>query len=176
MHKVLVNIRYFLTPSLIFLALLGVVIGGPWVWTGVGLFIASIIVDYATSAIKSIHCEPAGRDDDGDAYDIDWLLKIMMWVQYPVFVMLQLALVWRVYEYVTGVPFGTSEILGVTIHHGVTGWQLYGATVSAGIYLGLGIMFGHELAHTKGPTFVLARWMMALSGIAHYMHKKNGPH
>lgn len=31
-------------------------------------------------------------------------------------------------------------------------------------------MFGHELAHTKGPTFVLARWMMALSGIAHFCY------
>lgn len=170
MHKFLVNIRYFLTPSLIFLALVGLVIGGPWVWTGVGLFIASIIIDYVTSAIKSIHCEPAGTDENGELYGIDGLLKVMMWVQYPVFVMLQLALVWRVYEYVTGVPFGPSEILGVTINHGVTGWQLYGATVSAGIYLGLGIMFGHELAHTKGPTFVLARWMMALSGIAHFCY------
>ncbi len=170
MHKFLVNIRYFLTPSLIFLALVGLVIGGPWVWTGLGLFIASIIIDYVTSAIKSIHCEPAGTDDNGELYGIAGLLKAMMWVQYPVFIMLQLALVWRVYEYVTGVPFGPSEILGVTINHGVTGWQLFGATVSAGIYLGLGIMFGHELAHTKGPTFVLARWMMALSGIAHFCY------
>ena len=47
---------------------------------------------------------------------------------------------------------------------------MFGATVSAGIYMGLGIMFGHELAHTKGPTFVLARWMMALSGIAHFCY------
>ena len=31
-------------------------------------------------------------------------------------------------------------------------------------------MFGHELAHTKGPTFVLARWMMALSGISHFCY------
>ncbi len=170
MHKFLVNIRYFLTPSLIFLALVGLVIGGPWVWTGVGLFIASITVDYVTSAIKSIHCGPAGTDENGELYGIDGLLKVMMWVQYPVFVMLQLALVWRVYEYVTGVPFGPSEILGITINHEVTGWQMYGATVSAGIYLGLGIMFGHELAHTKGPTFVLARWMMALSGIAHFCY------
>lgn len=170
MHKILVNIRYFLTPSLIFLALVGVIVGGPWVWTGVGLFIASIILDYVTSAMKFIHCGPAGTDENGELYGIANLLKVMMWVQYPIFVLLQLALVWRVYEYVSGVSFGPSEILGVTIHHGVTGWELYGATVSAGIYLGLGIMFGHELAHTKGPTFVLARWMMALSGIAHFCY------
>ena len=170
MHKFLVNIRYFLTPSLIFLTLVGLVIGGPWVWTGVVLFIASIIVDYVTSAIKSIQCEPAGTDEDGELYGIGGLLKAMMWAQYPIFVALQLSLVWRVYEYVSGVPIGTTEVLGVTINQGITGWQLYGATISAGIYLGLGIMFGHELAHTKGPTFVLARWMMALSGIAHFCY------
>jgi alkane 1-monooxygenase len=148
----------------------GVVIGGPWVWTGVCLFIASIIIDAVTSAMKSVHCAPAGTDENGELYGVENLLKVMMWIQYPVFVMLQLALVWRVYEYVNGVAIGPSEILGITIHHGVTGMQMAGATISSAIYLGLGIMFGHELAHTKGPTFVLARWMMALSGIAHFCY------
>ncbi len=170
MHKFLVNIRYFETPILIFLTLVGLVIGGPWVWTGVVLLVASIIVDWATSASSLFHCEPAGRDENGDLYGIDWFLKVMMWIQYPVFVMLQLALVWRVYEFSSGNAFGPNELFGITIHHGVTGWEMYGATVSAGIYMGLGIMFGHELAHTKGPTFVLARWMMALSGIAHFCY------
>ena len=78
MHKFLVNIRYFETPSLIFLTLVGLVIGGPWVWTGVVLLIASVIIDWATSAMKSIHCGPAGRDENGDLYGIDTLLKVMM--------------------------------------------------------------------------------------------------
>ena len=170
MHKFLVNLRYFFTPSLIFLALVGVVLGGNWVWLGVCLFAAAIVVDYLTSAIKSIHCEPAGRDEDGETYGSPGLLKAMMWAQYPVFVALQLALIWRVYEYASGVPIGTMELLGVTVQTGVTGWQMVGATISAAMFLGLGIMFGHELAHTKGPTFVLARWMMALSGIAHFCY------
>ena len=170
MHKFLVNLRYFFTPSLIFLTLVGVVLGGNWVWLGVCLFVAAIIVDYLTSVIKSIHCEPAGRDEDGETWGIPGLLKAMMWAQYPIFVALQLALIWRVYEYTTGVPFGTMEVLGLTVQTGVTGWQMVGATISAAMFLGLGIMFGHELAHTKGPTFVLARWMMALSGIAHFCY------
>ena len=171
MHKFLVNIRYFLTPSLIFLSLLGVVLGGNWVWLGVALFLSSIVVDYVTSAIPSIQCAAAGRDEDGELYGSPGLLKAMMWAQYPVFVALQLALIWRVYEFTTGVPVGsTTELLGFTVASGLTGWQMFGATVSAALYLGLGIMFGHELAHTKGPTFVLARWMMALSGIAHFCY------
>jgi alkane 1-monooxygenase len=58
----------------------------------------------------------------------------------------------------------------MTLNAGTSGWELYGATVSAGMFIGLGIMFGHELAHTKGPTFVLSRWMMGLSGIAHFCY------
>jgi len=170
MHKFLVNLRYFFTPSLIFLSLVGVVLGGNWVWLGVCLFVAAIIVDYLTSAIKSIHCEPAGRDEDGETYGSPGLLKAMMWAQYPVFVALQLSLIWRVYEYTSGVPIGSMELFGLTVQTGVTGWQMIGATISAAMFLGLGIMFGHELAHTKGPTFVLARWMMALSGIAHFCY------
>tara|TARA_R110002049_G_scaffold252264_1_gene426886 strand:+ start:22324 stop:23505 length:1182 start_codon:yes stop_codon:yes gene_type:complete len=170
MHTFLVNIRYFLTPTLIVLSLLGVILGGNWVWLGVVLFASSIVADYLTSAVKSIHCEAAGRDQDGETIGIPWLLKTMMWAQYPVFVSLQLALIWRVYEYTSGVPIGSMELLGLNIQTGITGWQLAGATISASLYLGLGIMFGHELAHTKGPTFILARWMMALSGIAHFCY------
>ena len=141
MHKFLVNIRYFETPILIFATLVGLVIGGPWVWTGIVLLISSIIIDWATSASKLFHCEAAGRDENGELYGVDWFLKLMMWVQYPVFVMLQLALVWRVYEFATGNVFGPNEIFGITIHHGVTGWEMIGATISTGIYMGLGIMF-----------------------------------
>ena len=110
MHKFLVNIRYFETPALIFATLVGLVIGGPWVWTGVVLLVASVIVDWATSAMKSVHCEAAGRDENGETYGIDTLLKVMMWLQYPVFVMLQLALIWRVYEFSSGLAFGPDEI------------------------------------------------------------------
>ena len=170
MHKFLVNFRYLETPLLIFATLVGMIIGGPWVWTGVALLGASIIIDWVTSVSSKFHADPAGRDENGDLYGIASFLKVMMWIQYPIFVMLQLALVWRVYEYANGVAIGPDQIFGITIHHGLSTVGMVGATISAGIYLGLGIMFGHELAHTKGPTFVLARWMMALSGIAHFCY------
>lgn len=171
MNQALINLRYFLTPSLILMSLIGVLLGGVWVWLGVSLFIASIILDWFTSAVKSIHCNTVGVDENGDTNASPGLLKFMMWMQYPVFVALQLALVWRVYGYVNAVPLGsTVEFLGIPLQASVTGLELTGATISAALYLGLGIMFGHELAHTKGPTFVLARWMMALSGIAHFCY------
>jgi hypothetical protein len=170
MQKLLVNLRYFITPVMIFLAMLGIVAGGNWVWLGVVMFVAAIIADWITS-LTPVQAAPAGTDRNGELNGIPWLLNAMMYGQLPVFIMLQLALAWRVYEYVSGVPIGSYELLGVmSVQTGITGLQLIGATASAGIYMGLGIMFGHELAHTKGATFVLSRWMMGLSGIAHFCY------
>ncbi len=45
-----------------------------------------------------------------------------------------------------------------------------GSTVVAGLHQGLGIIFGHELSHTKGIGFTISRWMMALSGTAHFCY------
>ncbi len=59
---------------------------------------------------------------------------------------------WNGYEYTNGIDTLT----------------LVGATIGAGMHQGLGIIFGHELAHTKGFGFVISRWMMALSGTAHF--------
>ncbi len=169
MNKLLINLRYFLTPLLIVIATLGIVYGGVYSWLGVAMFIAAIILDWATSLLP-MKLEPAGVDENGELNGIPWLLNTMMYMQYPIFVLLQLSLVWRVSEYAAGVPIGTMEVLGVTINSGTTGFNLIGAAISNGMFMGLGIMFGHELSHTKGPTFVLSRWMMALSGIAHFCY------
>ncbi|MFA9460060.1 fatty acid desaturase [Thiohalorhabdus sp. Cl-TMA] len=92
-----------------------------------------------------------------------------MYAMLPIFMALQLALAARVYSYMAGVPMGITEFFGIPIQMGTTGAELVGATISAGIWLGMGIIFGHELAHTKkGFTFWLARWTMALSGAASF--------
>jgi alkane 1-monooxygenase len=41
---------------------------------------------------------------------------------------------------------------------------------SSGIFIGIGIIYGHELSHTKGFGFVISRLMMALSGSAHFCY------
>jgi alkane 1-monooxygenase len=180
LNKLLVNLRYFMTPVMIFMAMGGIVLGGHWVWFGVVMFIAAILADWITS-ITPMRAAPAGTDRNGELNGIPWLLNAMMYAQLPMFILLQLSLAWRVYEYVAGVPIGSLQVLGamqvfgvetpaLTVQTGITGVQLIGATLSAGIYMGLGIMFGHELAHTKGPTFVISRWMMGLSGIAHFCY------
>lgn len=169
MNKLMINLRYFMTPILIIVAMLGIVAGGLWSWLGVGMFLFAIVADWVSSVIP-VKLKPAGVDEDGELNGIPWLLNLMMYLQLPVFMMLQGILIWRVYEYVSGAPIGTMDVMGIPITTGTTGINLIGAAISNGMFMGLGIMFGHEMSHTKGWTFLLSRWMMALSGIAHFCY------
>ena len=74
-----------------------------------------------------------------------------MYLMLPVFLILQLIVAYKLFS-------------------GVSGVELLGTTLSAGIFLGIGIIYGHELSHTKGFSFVISRWMMALSGSAHFCY------
>jgi len=166
MKKFLINVRYFLAPLMILAAMFGVLAGGPWVWTGLALLGVGIIIDTLTKA----QTPGAGFDEDGELYGIPALHNGVMYGMLGIFVLLQITLAWRIYQYMTGVPIGESALLGLTIQDGITGSQLIGATISTGIFAGIGIIYGHELAHTKGFSFVIARWMMALSGKAHFCY------
>ena len=48
MTKFLVNIRYFLTPSLILLTLFGLLKGGNWVYLGLAMFLSLIHISEPT--------------------------------------------------------------------------------------------------------------------------------
>ena len=146
MNKLLVNIRYFIAPLLILVTLAGVLAGGAWVWTGVGLLGVGIILD------TLINVQTRGAvDENGDTLGIPWLQNTVMYMMLPVFVALQLALAYQIYN-------------------GMAGAELLGAVLSTGIFAGIGIIYGHELSHTKGVAFVISRWMMALSGSAHFCY------
>jgi alkane 1-monooxygenase len=166
MKKFLINTRYFIAPLLILSAIFGVLAGGPWVWTGVILLGAGIIIDTLTKR----QTPGAGFDDNGNTYASAGLQNGIMYGMLGAFVLLQIVLAWRVWQYVNGVPIAEASMLGFTIQEGITGSQLIGATLSSGIFAGIGIIYGHELAHTKGFSFVIARWMMALSGKAHFCY------
>ena len=162
---ILGHLVYLYTPLGIAACIWGLLHGGNWVWLGAGIFAFNIIVD---SLATGIHPKGAATNTDGKPLGVPAILNLMMYLQYPLFVCLQLALAWRVYEYVAGAPPGSGEILGVSVSHGITGWQLVGAILSAGMHQGLGIIFGHELSHTKGFGFFVSRLIMALSGAAHF--------
>lgn len=166
MKKFLINTRYFLAPLLILTTLFGVLAGGPWVWTGVALLGIGIIIDTLTTK----QTPGAGFDEEGNTNAIPYLHNATMYGMLAIFILLQVALSWRVWQYVNGVPIGETFLLGLAVQDGITGSQLIGAILSTGIFAGIGIIYGHELAHTKGFSFVIARWMMALSGKAHFCY------
>ena len=167
MKKILINIRYFLAPILIVVSMIGVLIGGPFVWVGVVLFGVGILLDTLS---MPLHTKGAGFDKNGDTNGFAGLQNAVMYIMLPVFALLQLALAWRIFQYVNGVPVEAAMFMGIPMQMGITGAQLVGATLSTGIFAGIGIIYGHELAHTKGFSFVISRLMMGLSGAAHFCY------
>ena len=166
MKKFLINIRYLIAPAFILMAMYGVFVGGPWTWTGLFLLGFGVVAD----TLMNKRTDGAGFDEEGNTNGIAAFHNGIMYAMLGIFVLLQLNLAWRVYEYASGVPLGVTEMFGISIYQGVTGIQLLGAVVSSGIFAGIGIIYGHELAHTKGFSFVIARWMMALSGSSHFCY------
>ena len=170
MKKFLINVRYLLAPALILTSLVGVVAGGLYAWTGVVLLVAGIVID------TLIRLRPAGGgfDENGDTYGIPMFQNYTMYGMLAIFVLCQIALAWRIYQYMNGVPISAGFdhlLLGfIPYQDGISGMNLWGATLSTGIFVGIGIIYGHELAHTKGFSFVISRWMMALSGKAHFCY------
>jgi len=168
MKKLLINIRYWMAPILILVTLVSVMMGGMFVWTGVVLFGVGILLDMAT---QSMHPPGAGFDENGDTYGIPTLQNTVMYVMLPVFALLQVALAWRVYQYTTGVPIEPGVLFGfLPVTMGITGADLIVAAASTGIFAGIGIIYGHELSHTKGFSFVISRLMMGLSGSSHFAY------
>jgi hypothetical protein len=169
MKKILINIRYWLAPLLIIVTLISIIMGGMFVWVGVALFGVGIILDTAT---MPYHPPGAGFDDNGDTMGIPALQNTVMYVMLPVFALLQVALAWRVMQYVDGAAITEATMVGILPFQlsGITGLELVGATLSAGIFAGIGIIYGHELAHTKGFSFVISRLMMGLSCASHFSY------
>ncbi|WP_210269837.1 fatty acid desaturase [Hyphomicrobium methylovorum] len=162
---ILGHLVYLYTPLGVLACVVGILLGGHWAWLGVAIFGFNIVVDTLTSGL---HLRGAAADKDGSPAGIPAVLNSMMYMQLISFIALQLALAWRVYQYVAGVPIETMTWNGYEFTNGIDLITLVGATLSAGMHQGLGIMFGHELAHTKGIGFLISRWMMALSGTAHF--------
>ena len=151
MKKLLINLRYLLAPTTISLALYGVVQGGVLSWLGVFMLGVAIIVD----TLVKTQTVGAGFDENGETNGVAWFQNLTMYVMLPLFIGLQIALAFQVSGFMAGAVSLT---------------ELIGSTLSAGIFLGIGIIYGHELAHTKGFSFVIARMMMALSGKAHFCY------
>ena len=140
-----VNVRYLIVPVMTVLTIYGLFLGGIFAWTGVFLFGLNIILDTVT---KNIHLR-ADFDENGDSYGIKTFQYIVMYLMLPIFILLQCALAWNLYQ------FTTSSAVAIE--------TLVGAILSTGLWAGLGIIYGHELSHNKKEGFSVSRAIMALS-------------
>ena len=169
--NILLNVRYLLAPVLIIVAGAGVLIGGIMAWLGVVLLFVGLIVDIATKFESS----GVGYNEEGETLGWASFQNLTMYFMLPVFILFQLVMAWRLSTYMTFNGMEGEAIMTIipgllVMHEGMTGINLIGATLSSGIFIGIGIIYGHELSHTKGFGFVISRTMMALSGSAHFCY------
>ena len=161
-----VNARYLIVPVMTIATILGLFIGNYFAWLGVILFGLNTIVDTLT---KNIHLR-ADFDDNGNSYGIKRLQYAVMYLMLPVFIFLQFILAWRLYQYTSVTSFETLSFLGLSYQSGISGFNLTGSVLSAGLWAGLGIIYGHELSHNRKEGFLVSRLIMALSGASHFTY------
>ena len=86
---ILGHLVYLYTPLGVLACALGILKGGNWVWLGVAIFAASIIIDTITAPL---HLRGAAASKDGSPEGNPTVLNLMMYSTLFVFVALQLAL------------------------------------------------------------------------------------
>ena len=164
--KFYVNARYLIVPLSSVLTILGILSGGGFAWFGVALFGLYTILDTLT---KGIHLR-ADFDNKGDSYGLKQFQYLIMYLMLPIFILLQASLGLKLYEYTTETAVGLafSTLFPITV--GTSLVDLVGATLSTGLWAGLGIIYGHELSHNRREGFFVSRLIMALSGASHFTY------
>ena len=164
--KLFVNIRYLIVPAMSLITISGILLGGIYTWIGAILFGINTIIDTATKNIR----HRADFNSEGNSYGIKLFQYLVMYLMLPVFILLQVVLAWRLYQYTSLTPIEAGTFLGITYQVGLSGISLTGATLSAALWAGLGIIYGHELSHNKKEGFLTSRLIMALSGASHFTY------
>ena len=161
-----VNARYLIVPLMTIATIFGIFLGNNFVWLGVILFGFNTIIDTLT---KDIHLR-ADFDEDGNSFGIKKFQYAVMYLMLPTFIVLQIILAWRLFHYTSAYPIEVLSLFGITYQSGISGINLIGATLSAGLWAGLGIIYGHELSHNRKEGFFISRLIMSLSGASHFTY------
>tara|TARA_Y100000287_G_scaffold12974_1_gene9452 strand:- start:2727 stop:3857 length:1131 start_codon:yes stop_codon:yes gene_type:complete len=161
-----VNARYLIVPLMTIATIFGIFLGNNFVWLGVILFGFNTIIDTLT---KDIHLR-ADFDEDGNSFGIKKFQYAVMYLMLPAFIVLQIILAWRLFHYTSAYPIEVTSLFGITYQSGISGINLIGATLSAGLWAGLGIIYGHELSHNRKEGFFISRLIMSLSGASHFTY------
>ncbi|MEM7762637.1 MAG: fatty acid desaturase [Pseudomonadota bacterium] len=164
--KLFVNARYLIVPVSSLVTILGIFLGGPLAWTGVVFFAVYTVIDTLTKDIRW----RAEKDANGESFGVKQFQYLVMYIMLPVFIALQLVLAWRVFQYTSDVAIAPASLGGVTYSSGISLVNFVGATLSAALWAGLGIIYGHELSHNRKEGFLVSRLIMALSGASHFTY------
>ncbi len=143
-----------------------ILVGGTYTWVGVALFGLNVVIDTLT---RNIHL-PADFDNLGQSYGNKVFQYGVMYFMLPVFITLQVVLAYRIFEFTASTPIQLSLFYNITYQSGISGINLIGATLSSGLWAGLGIIYGHELSHNQKEGFFISRLIMALSGASHFTY------
>ena len=108
--KLYINLRYLIVPISSLITILGIVLGSIYAWTGVFLFGIYTVIDTLT---KNIHLR-AEANEVGESYGIKQFQYSVMYLMLPIFILLQVALAWRLYQYTSGTVIQASDFYGIT--------------------------------------------------------------
>jgi len=133
-------LRYYLNSLIVICGIAGFMLGGPWVWLGVGTFIPLFAADLFL-----------GNDYAERQIDKPWLADAVLYTHVALMVGLYAAVIWRFQQ-------------GIHADAGPSAWHWVGAILSL-MWLQLlpngGI--GHELAHRSSP--LVRRIGLTLGGL-----------
>ena len=93
--KFYINLRYLIVPISSLVTIMGIVFGSIYAWTGVFLFGIYTVIDTLT---RNIHLR-AETNENGNSYGIKQFQYSVMYLMLPIFILLQVALAWRLYQY-----------------------------------------------------------------------------
>ena len=160
-------IKQFFTPIMLSGVVVGIMIGGPWMWLGVGIIL-----------VVMIGGDGMFRDDLSEPeYNHKWILNIPLFLALPVLVFNLWALAWASQS-------GLSDFLGFgAMIQQLTGYDVFAAREATPWYhllggvlgvgftvAGYGTNIAHELTHrTTDPiSMIWGRWMLAMSNNADF--------
>ncbi|MBI2602978.1 MAG: alkane 1-monooxygenase [Deltaproteobacteria bacterium] len=160
-------LRYFLAPLLAWFAIIGVLMGGHWLW--LGLVIAFGVMMGGDSLL--------GQDASKLHFNHPWILQIPLYSALPVLTLLLLSFAWA-----TGTGESDFLSLGANLQRLFaydflaaraenSAWDFVGGVLGVGlVVVGWGVNVGHELTHRVKSTVAMlcGRFLLSMAGIADF--------
>lgn len=154
-------IKYLSNNLLVLVTVTGFLLGGPWLWLGIGVMVPALIAgDFLL-----------GDEKETPTYSYPWILNLILYSYLPVMIGAVTLFVWT---------FAPGDLFGIgAATTGLTGYDILGAKAGntlvdyTGAALGLGLLLAtintliaHELTHRTWDRVAMffGRWFFAMSG------------